>query len=144
VPATQPAAKASQPSGVAAPPRALAAASDALNDAVVSRGVLTWPVIEPHEAERRLGDSPAVIPGVVALGLRRNPADSAEIAILQRVGNDVVWLFERRTAAAGVEMRQAQGYISNERLARYVRSLRIEIAGTLPADSLSVLLGSIR
>jgi hypothetical protein len=99
-----------------------------------------------------------VIPGYPVSALKSNPIDPAEIVVEQMVGSEVVLLFERRSeAAAGGARRSApaargrqdssqlrQGLASNERLARYVRSLRIEVAGKLPADSLSLLLDLIK
>jgi hypothetical protein len=104
----------------------------------------TWPTISATQARDLVGEDPGVIPGYAVSALRSNPADSSEIVVQQHIGAGMVWLFQRRSDAAGRDMRRAQNYISNERLARYVRSLRIEIAGTLPADSLSLLLELIK
>jgi putative zinc finger protein len=145
-PAAPPAAKSVEARGVAAaaPSHALVAPLDALHDGAVPRSAASWPIIEPGEAERHLGAAPGIIPGSTVLGWRRNPMDSSEIAVTQRIAGGVVWLFERRNDALAGAAPRAQGYVSNERLARYVRSLRIEIAGALPSDSLSQLLGLVR
>ena len=108
------------------------------------RASAAWPTISATQARDLVGEDPGVIPGYAVSALRRNPADSSEIVVQQHVGDGMVWLFERRSDATNREVQRAQNFISNERLARYVRSLRIEIAGTLPADSLSVLLEVIK
>jgi hypothetical protein len=108
------------------------------------RASAAWPIISATQARDLVGEDPGVIPGYAVSALRSNPADSSEIVVQQPIGDGMVWLFQRRSDAAAREMRRAQNYISNERLARYVRSLRIEIAGTLPADSLSLLLELIK
>jgi hypothetical protein len=53
-----------------------------------------------------------------------------------------VQLFERRLETAG-EVLPSGSRVANERLARFVGGLRIEIAGPLTADSLSRLLGQV-
>jgi hypothetical protein len=101
-----------------------------------------WPVIEHQPARDLLGAPPAAIPGVPIRAMRRNP-DASEVLVEQDIGNGVlVQLFERRMEAAG-EVLQLGGRIANERLARFVGGLRIEIAGPLTADSLSRLLGRV-
>ena len=75
--------------------------------------------------------------------MRRNP-EASEVLVEQDIGNGVlVQLFERRMEAAG-EMLQFRGRVANERLARFVGALRIEIAGPLSADSLSKLLQQVQ
>jgi len=109
----------------------------------------TWPIIEPKRARDLLGEEPATIPGYPVHTLRSNPAVLSEIVVEQVVDSGVVLLFERRSDPVVRDARQralagSAATDSNERLARYVRSLRIEIAGALTADSLSKLLGLIR
>jgi putative zinc finger protein len=115
----------------------------------------TWPVIEPQRARDLLGEDPAVIPGYAVRALRSNPAARSEIVVEQMVDSGLVLLFERRSDVTGFAApapRLAQGQAAgkanerqaSERLARYIRSLRVEIAGSLSADSLSALLGLIR
>ena len=129
-----------------------------MKDDSISREAAAWPTVGAKQARDVLGEDPGVIPGYAVGTLRSNPADPSQIVVEQRVGGGVVVLFERRSEMAAGGARRlvpaargredsslhAQGYTSNERLARYVRSLRIEIAGTLPADSLSLLLGLIK
>jgi hypothetical protein len=112
-------------------------------------------VIEPKRARDVLGEDPAVIPGYAVRALRSNPAARSEIVVEQMVDTGIVLLFERRSDMAGFAapaprfaQDQAAGKANvrqpGERLARYIRSLRVEIAGSLSADSLSALLGLIR
>jgi putative zinc finger protein len=125
------------------------------DEAAIHRMSTTWPVIEPQRARDLLGDDPAVIPGYAVRALRGNPTARSEIVVEQMVDTSIVLLFERRSDVAGFAApapRLAQGQAAgkanerqaSERLARYIRSLRVEIAGSLPADSLSALLGLIR
>jgi hypothetical protein len=129
--------------GTAAPP-------DAARDAPARRRLSTvWPVIEPRPARDLLGAAPAAIPGIPIRAMRRNPAAAAEIVVEQEIDSGVVvHLFQKRMdTAADALHRQAEasglvssGLVTNERLARFVGSLRIEIAGPLTTDSLSRLL----
>jgi hypothetical protein len=120
-------------------------------DVSIHRVTTSWPVIEPKRARTVLGEDPAVIPGYPIQALRRNPAVESEILVEQLVDSGVVLLYERRSEGRPVELGELQRSPAaaamrktNERLARYVRSLRVEIAGRLSADSLSTLLGLIR
>lgn len=120
-------------------------------DASIHRITTSWPVIEPKRARTVLGEDPAVIPGYPIQALRRNPAVESEILVEQLVDSGVVLLYERRSDGGPVEIGDLQRSPAaaamrktNERLARYVRSLRVEIVGGLSADSLSTLLGLIR
>lgn len=125
------------------------------DQAALHRMSTTWPVIEPKRARDLLGEDPAVIPGYAVRALRSNPAARSEVVVEQLVDTGLVLLFERRSDAAefaGPATRLAQGRAAgkanerqaSERLARYIRSLRVEISGSLSADSLSALLGLIR
>jgi hypothetical protein len=122
---------------------AAAAPLDAAHDAPARRRLSTsWPVIEPKPARDLLGAAPAAIPGAPIRAMRRNPA-AREILVEQDIGNGVlVQLFERRMEAAG-EVLPPGSRDANERLARFVGGLRIEIAGPLTADSLSRLLEQV-
>ena len=108
-----------------------------------------WPVIEPQLARDLLGAAPAAIPGIPIRTMRRNPLTAGEIVVEQEIDSGViVHLFQRRTdTAAGALYRLAEPpgqraveQTTNERLARFVGSLRIEIAGPLTTDSLNRLL----
>lgn len=125
------------------------------DQAAIHRMSTTWPVIEAKRARDVLGEDPAVIPGYAVRALRSNPAARSEIVVEQMVDTGIVLLFERRSDMVGfaapaprLARDQAAGKANErqpgERLARYIRSLRVEIAGSLSADSLSALLGLIR
>jgi hypothetical protein len=115
-----------------------------------------------EQARRALGVDPASIPGYPIRGLSRSPSDSFAVVVEQDVEGTQVQLFERqapaayyqlapgaverhRDAASGaVAAPAAPALAKSERLARYIRGLRIEIAGPLMTDSLNKLLEQIR
>ena len=121
-----------------------AAPLDASRDVLARQRLSTvWPVIEPQPARDLLGAAPAAIPGIPIRAMRRNP-EASEVLVEQDIGNGIlVQLFERRMEAAG-EVLQLRGRVANERLARFVGGLRIEIAGPLPIDSLNKLLQQVQ
>ncbi len=120
----------------------------------------TWPVIAPGSARDLLGSTPAQIPGLPVLGIRRNPADAGEVVVEQSVDSTtVVEIFQRRSDPVTLEKMpaataqsavprayDARGSMAGvvARPARIIGSLRVEIAGPLPADSLLTLLRLIR
>ena len=113
------------------------------------------------EARRLLGQPPAVLAG---LAIRRvSVAEDGAVVVEQQLeSGTVIRLYERpasgarpspaadavappsRAAASRraptVEAAEARAPRAGERLARYVGSLRVEIVGPLPADSLTKLL----
>jgi Putative zinc-finger len=102
----------------------------------------SWPLIEAKPAHDLLGTEPVTIPGYPVRALRQNPADAAQILVEQEIaGGLLVQLFESKIAPAAL---QAGGRRDNERLARFIGALRIEISGPLPVDSLSKLLEQVR
>jgi len=139
----------------------LAANDAAAVGAVALAGArMTWPVIQPESARNLLGATPVTIPGYAVRALRRHPT-SREIVVEQELSQGVVVsLFESaRELTQGLEEapsmvidgRQssrdsavAKAARRNERLARFVGGLRVEISGPLPMDSLSRLLESVR
>jgi len=133
-----------------------AAAPDAARDAPARQRLsAVWPVIEPKPAWDLLGRDPATIPGYPVRTMRRNPVDPAEVLIEQELANGtIVELYESRTPLLRLrgqpdnkvsqEAAPAARQFANERLARFVGSLRIEIAGPLSADSLNKLLQQVR
>lgn len=141
----------SQAAGAAeAPTNALVlTAPPTTSGAVMRRSATTWPVVEPNRARDVLGEEPAVIPGYPVRVVRNNPTDASEIVVEQAIDGAVIQLFERRSALTDPGARPPAGRAAradgtNERLARYVGSLRIEIAGPASPDSLSRLLDLIR
>ena len=105
-----------------------------------------WPTIDPQPARDLLGFTPAAIPGYAVRALRRNPSVEREIVVEQEIANGVVVaLFEQPVGQERQERRlDAAKARANERLARFVGGLRIEISGPLPMDSLSRLLDLVK
>ncbi len=121
---------------------------DAAHDAPARRRLSTvWPVIEPKPARDLLGAAPAAIPGYPIRAMRRNPTTGVEIVVEQEIDSGVVvQLFQQRTDLAAEALHrdaEPSGQLANERLARFVGSLRIEIAGPLSIDSLNRLLDRV-
>ena len=106
-----------------------------------------WPIIARQPARDVLGVEPVVIPGFAVRAYRRNPA-AREIVIEQVTdAGTTISLIERRfeTGNFVADSTRARAYAdlaksTNERLARFVGPLRIEIDGPLTPDSLSSLL----
>ena len=101
--------------------------------------------ISADSARQILGMELAVLPGIRIRAIR-SPGPGA-VAIEQQLDSStVVTLFEWRPVLQ--RMREARPAAplarANERLARYVGALRVEIAGPLAADSLSRLLEMVR
>jgi hypothetical protein len=119
---------------------------------VASNAIVATPA--PAFARDLLGVAPVAIPGYVVRSLRRNPSVAREVIVEQEIAGVVVSLFERPIDEGAQAGRQDdQGLVvdgraakatANERLARLVGGLRVEISGPLPMDSLSKLLELIR
>ena len=115
----------------------------------------TWPIIARQPARDLLGVEPVIIPGFTVRAYRRNPA-AREIVVEQVTdAGTTIALIERRMDANGYadELRidsaapnqpGAMAKAVNERLARFVGLLRVEIDGPLTPDSLSSLLELVR
>jgi len=108
------------------------------------------PLLDTASARSLLGREPAVLADRPVLTVTHMPGqgeNGAVIVIEQELEpGTVIRLYERQMpASAGepVAAAPAPGAAS-ERLARYVGTLRVEIAGPLPADSLSRLLDLVR
>jgi Putative zinc-finger len=111
----------------------------------------TWPLISRQPARDVLGVEPVTIPGFAVRAYRRNP-QAREIVVEQVTdAGTTISLIERRMDANGYadELRidsaapnqpGAMAKTVNERLARFVGLLRVEIDGPLTPDSLSSLL----
>jgi hypothetical protein len=109
----------------------------------------TWPLISRQPARDVLGVEPVIIPGFAVRAYRRNPA-AREIAVEQVTdAGTTISLIERRVDNYADELRMdsaaanapsAMAKAVNERLARFVGLLRVEIDGPLTPDSLSNLL----
>jgi hypothetical protein len=114
-----------------------------------------WPTIEREPARALLGADPVGVPGLRIVDLRRSPAGDGVVLVEQQVDSaTVIQLFQRRVEAerqaareaapAAAMKAQVRGYTTSERLARFVGSVRVEIAGPLPADSLNKLLERVQ
>jgi hypothetical protein len=111
-----------------------------------------WPIIEREPARVLLGAHPVGVPGLPVRQLRRSPAGDVVLVEQQVDSSAVILLFQRRVEAerqaapeaALALRRQAAGYAGTERLARFVGSLRVEIAGPFTSDSLSRLLERVK
>lgn len=144
------------PESARVPTQVLAAPSlDAVaKPATVNAGGLasSWTLIDSATAREVLGAAPVMIPGRPVRAWRRGPGSRGQVALEQEMGGGmVVVLIEQgareTTGAQAPEARAAPAppaRPSGERLARFVGSLRVEIAGPLPADSLSRLLDLVR
>jgi anti-sigma factor RsiW len=111
----------------------------------------TWPLIGHQPARDLLGTEPVAIPGFGIRAYRRNPVAATPEIVVEQVldSGTVVSLIERRLSTtraddAATGDRGALAKEANERLARFVGSLRVEIEGPLRPDSLSRLLELVR
>jgi hypothetical protein len=127
----------------------------------------SWPIIGLDAARPTLGVAPVTIPGLPVRNVRRSPLGDGVVLVEQALDSTrVIQLFQRRAdqpALAGGVVRTGVGgregradstfrrmYAGDreakvmERLARYVGTLRVEIAGPLSTDSLSKLLELVR
>jgi anti-sigma factor RsiW len=117
-----------------------------------------WETIPWDTARTILGAEPVRIPDVPALAKRSSSADGVVLIEQPLDSETAIRLYERPAAepapganevAAARERRDVRGFLAlrvdgSERLARYVGSLRVEIEGALPPDSLSRLLELVR
>lgn len=115
-----------------------------------------WPIISHKPARDVLGVEPVIVPGFAVRAYRRNP-QAREIVVEQVTdAGTTISLIERRvdsepkgaslygsdsrTDSAAWNAPSAMAKAVNERLARFVGLLRVEIDGPLTPDSLSSLL----
>jgi len=113
----------------------------------------TWRVIPRAPARTLLGTEPVAVPGLRIRNLRESPAGDGVVVVEQELDSSrVIQLFQQRATVPDEERavrREAveaprQVAAANERLARYVGGLRVEIAGPLDTDSLNKLLEGVR
>jgi hypothetical protein len=137
-------------SGAPAPP--VAAKAAALRDEAAG-----WPSLDPVAARALLGRVPALIPGRAVLRMAQSPIDDGLVLVEQEWRSGiVVRLYERRaTRAESADQLQGAALESRpsarenhalgreDNLARYIGSLRVEIAGPVTPDSLSRLLDAV-
>jgi predicted anti-sigma-YlaC factor YlaD len=133
---------------VAAPtPRAAAPPIDA-EAAALRDEAAVWPALDAEAARAVLGRAPAVLRGRAIRRITRSPTDARVVLIEQEWKPGIVLrLYEQRALNADERARSAapsaQMAPREENLARYVSSLRVEIGGPLPSDSLAQILDSI-
>ena len=110
-----------------------------------------WPTLDAEGARRLLGREPAVLPGRAVRRMAHSPTEDGVVLIEQEWRAGIVLrLYERRAISAENDAPQPMSEraraapsalaVRPEYLARYVNSLRVEIAGPLAADSLARLL----
>jgi len=128
-------------------------------DLAAARGrqeTTSWPVIGRDQARELLGADPVGVPGLAVREIH-SPVGNSMVLVEQQVDSaTVIQLFQRRaeqpdagrrvvirgaTSAARAAAPDVRG---TERLARFVGSLRVEIAGPLSPDSLNKLLEQVR
>ena len=121
---------------------------------------LTEAALDVDSARRLLGQAPALLPGVPVqrvtqaqdgIVVEQQLASGAVVRLYERPAQDIrpspaAKIAQQRSAlpAPAFGAAQAGGSPAGERLARYVGSLRVEITGPLPEDSLSRLLELVK
>lgn len=104
----------------------------------------SWSVIERDQARQLLGADPVGVPGLAVREMRHSPARDSVVLVEQQVDSTtVIQLLQRRAEQPDV----GRGVVirgGTERLARFVGSLRVEIAGPLTSDSLNKLLEQLK
>ena len=116
----------------------------------------SWPVIGRDQARELLGADPVGIPGLAVREIHSPVGDNVVLVEQQIDSATMIQLFQRRAeqldaggravirGAAPAARAAAPDVRGTERLARFVGSLRVEIAGPLSPDSLNKLLEQVR
>ena len=142
-----------------APVPSAAVSSSQAADLPDERGRLVgteWPIIRPGPARDLLGADPVGVPGLAVRSIRRSP--TGEVVLVEQALDSatVIQLFQRRADAEPARRREMARFAApaaaaegerrdaTERMARFVGSLRVEIAGPLSADSLNRLLEQLK
>jgi hypothetical protein len=118
----------------------------------VATDISKWPVISRGTARSLLGDEPVGLPDLTTRTIRRSPGADGVVVVDQELdAGTVIQIFQR---AARVSSRFDSlvygGYgrglerERDDRLARFVGKLRVEISGPLSVDSLNRLLEQVR
>ena len=115
-----------------------------------------WPALDAAGARTLLGRAPAVLPGYAVRRVALSPAGDGVVLIEQELRpGTVLRLYERRAIETELDATRPRSEgaraaaapsalaLRRENMARYVNSLRVEIAGPLAADSLARLLDSV-
>jgi anti-sigma factor RsiW len=110
----------------------------------------SWPIISRGTARSLLGTDPVGLPGL-ARQIRRSPSADGTVVVEQKIDSaTTIQIFQRQSGMdssgnAQYYYRQPEREIArDDRLARYVGRLRIEIAGPLSIDSLNKLLDQVQ
>ena len=115
-------------------------------------GTTQWPVITRGAAASLLGAAPVGLPGLSTKRIQRNPSGDGTVVVEQALDSStVIQIFQRPAAALRERDHDARAQSSAptaaevrpDRLARFVGSLRVEIAGPLSSDSLNRLLEQV-
>jgi anti-sigma factor RsiW len=145
-PASSPLARSDAKAAAAAPARDLAATGAAMPE----EDRLSSARLDAQAAATVLGRAPATLRDRPVLSMTQIPdEEGGGVVIEQDLGaGAVIRLYERqvpgRRDEAAPQARSRAREPANERLARYLGTLRVEIAGPLAADSLSKLLDLVK
>jgi len=115
------------------------------------RSALTaWPIISRGIARSLLGADPVGLPGLATRRIRRSPGTDGMVVVEQAVDSStVIQIFQRPASTNALSDSSGRGYYNSvqreraDRLARFVKGLRVEITGPLSADSLNRLLEQV-
>jgi hypothetical protein len=116
------------------------------------RSALTaWPIISRGIARSLLGADPVGLPGLATRRIRRSPGTDGMVVVEQAVDSStVIQIFQRPASTNALSDSSGRGYYNRsvqreraDRLARFVKGLRVEITGPLSADSLNRLLEQV-
>lgn len=118
----------------------------------VSAGGTDWPLVRREQVRQMLGSEPVGIPSLPVRSIRRDPVGDGGVLVEQELDSaTVIQLFERPATAerpaSGLVNRSAapaRQFNYTDRLARFVGTLRVEIAGPLSPDSLNRLLEQVK
>jgi anti-sigma factor RsiW len=111
-----------------------------------------WPVIDRQAASSLLGAAPVGLPGLPIRALRRSPVGDGIVVVEQALDSTtVIQIFQRHagptlydSAGAGLVGGVRAAERQDRMLARFVGTLRVEIAGPVSADSLNRLLEQVQ
>ncbi|HEV8381340.1 MAG TPA: zf-HC2 domain-containing protein [Gemmatimonadales bacterium] len=111
-----------------------------------------WPVISRGTARSLLGDEPVGLPDLTTRTIRRSPGADGVVVVDQELdAGTVIQIFQRAARASSrfdslVYGGYGRGFERerDDRLARFVGKLRVEISGPLSVDSLNRLLEQVR
>ncbi len=110
----------------------------------------SWPVINRRVAKSILGEEPVGLPGLATRNFRRGPGKDGTVVVEQALDSYTVIQILQRPAgnaylsdSSGLYTSEGRTRERADRLARFVKGLRVEITGPLSADSLNRLLEQV-